>query len=253
MAKFYPMRFGSGDPRQYTGMAPTFLIFKDSAGTNVTAPSIAEVGTSTGIFGFTWGTTTSISFLADAATTSPGTVGRYVSGSIDPADRIDEVGTTLVAIGTTHVAQGTTNAALGTTAVSYGLLNFGLGTTGVALGTTSVALGVTAVALGTTNIALGTTAVALGVTSVALGNTNMALINTIGPLATGIGSTLSSFGDTLTDPGTLFGYLKRIQETLEGNENYIKSTGILSIYSRGSSTLLRQKTLTNSVSTVIKS
>ena len=208
--KTYFLRFGSGDPRTYAGMAPTFLMFKKSDNTNVTPPSISEVGTSSGIFTFDWGTTQPICFLADAATTSPGSDLRYVTGSLDPSDRADEYGTTLTAIGTS----------------------------GVALGTTSVALGTTSVALGNTIVALVT----------GIGNTLSVLNTNIG----GIGSTASSFGDSSTDPVDLFGYLKRILETREGNESFIKSTGVLSIYSRGSSTLLATKTIANSISAVIK-
>ncbi len=62
-----------------------------------------------------------------------------------------------------------------------------------------------------------------------------------------IGQTTDSFGTTLTDPTTLMGYSKRAQEFNEGNKTYTKSTGIWDIYSRGSSTLLREKALTNSV------
>jgi hypothetical protein len=236
----YWLRFGSGDPRTYGGLSPTFLIFKTADGTNITPPAIAEVsGTSCGLYAFEWGTTTSIGFLADAATTSPGSTGRYVSGSLDPSDRISEYGTTLLAIGTTNFALGTTNVALGTT-------NVALGTTNVALGTTSVALGLTNVGFGTTNVALGTTAIAIGTTAISY-------LSGLTTTLAGIGSTASSFGSTSVDPVDVFGYLKRIQEHLEGNEVYIKSTGILSISSRGSSTLLATKTLTNSVSTVIKS
>jgi hypothetical protein len=262
MAKTYWLRFGSGDPRVYGGLSPTFLIFKDSSGTNVTPPAISEVsGTSTGLYAFTWGTTTSIGFLADAATTSPGTTGRYVSGSLDPVDRMDEVGTTLVAIGTTlnaigttGIAIGTTGIAIGTTAVSYGLLNFGLGTTNVALGTTNSALGTTNVALGTTSVALGITAIGYGVTNLAVGTTIQSYLSgASSPWLLSLGTTASSFGSTSADPVDIYGYLKRIQENLEGNEVYIKSSGVLSISTRGSSTLLATKTLTNSVSLVTKS
>jgi len=113
--KTYYMRFGSGDPRTYTGVAATFLLFKTSDGTNITPPGITEVPSATGIYYFNYGTTTSISFLADAATTSPGAALRYVTGSIDPADRADEYGNTLVAISTTLSALGNTSIALGLT------------------------------------------------------------------------------------------------------------------------------------------
>lgn len=244
MAKTYWMRFGSGDPRTYTGLAPTFLIFKDKDGNNVTPPSIAEVGSGTGLYAFTWGTTTPIGFLADAATTSPGADARYVSGALDPVDRVDEVGTTLVAIGTT---------------------NFALGTTAIALGTSMVALGTSAVALGTSNYAYGTSitdylSTYLGATVVGVGNTNIALGTTIlsylagtsSPLLLGIGSTASAVGSTTTDPVDLYGYMKRVLENLEGNETFVKATGVMSIYGRGSSVLFATKTIANSITMVTK-
>lgn len=67
-----------------------------------------------------------------------------------------------------------------------------------------------------------------------------------------IGTTSDSFGSTAVDPTTIFGYAKRNQEMLEGNASFNKSTGVWSIYSRGSSTLLQTKTLTNTVSSATK-
>jgi len=63
-----------------------------------------------------------------------------------------------------------------------------------------------------------------------------------------LGYTSDSFGSTLTDPATAISYLKRTLEFLEGNANYDKATAIWSVYSRGSSTLLRVKTLSNTSS-----
>lgn len=63
-----------------------------------------------------------------------------------------------------------------------------------------------------------------------------------------IGTTSDSYGSTSIDPTTILGYLKRNQEFQEGDAVFNKSTGAWTIYSRGSSTLLRSKTLTNSVS-----
>lgn len=217
--KTYYARFGSGDPRTHTGLSPTFLIFSQN-GTAVTPPSIAEVTGATGIYSFQWGTTTPIAFLIDGATTGLLTSDRYITGSIDPADRIDEVGATLAAIGTSNNALGVTSVALGITNVSYWA---GAGSTLFSLGTTSVALGNTAVALG--------------------------LSGGVVPL---IGTTGSTFGSSASDPVDLFGYLKRIQENLEGNNNFTKATGVLDIYSRGSSTLLISKTVANSASMVTK-
>lgn len=68
-----------------------------------------------------------------------------------------------------------------------------------------------------------------------------------------IGDTTDGFGSTSVDPSTMFGYLKRAQEFNEGNATFIKSTGIWSIFSRGSSALLAQKTLTNSTTSANKS
>ena len=61
-----------------------------------------------------------------------------------------------------------------------------------------------------------------------------------------------SFGSTSVDPSTLFGFAKRMQEWLEGNANYNKSTTLWDVYSRGSSTLLAEKTLTNTTTSATK-
>jgi hypothetical protein len=203
MSNTYFMRFGSGDPRQYSGISPTFLIFRQLDGSNVSPPPIAQVGLSSGIYGFTFGVTMPITFLADAATTSPGTAGRYVTGDLDPKDSIDYTGQTLMALGTTSVA--------------YGLANYDLGTTVMALGSTGVALGATILSV---------------VQSISLFQ-----------LELNIGSTTSSYGDNTTDPDTVFGYLKRLQEIMEGNASYGRNSNAWSMYSRGSSTLLRTKNI----------
>lgn len=60
-----------------------------------------------------------------------------------------------------------------------------------------------------------------------------------------VGYVTDSFGSTGTDPSTLMGYSKRNQEFNEGNATFIKATGIWDVYTRGSSTLLMEKSLTN--------
>lgn len=67
-----------------------------------------------------------------------------------------------------------------------------------------------------------------------------------------VGTTGDSFGSTVTDPTTLMGYSKRFQEFMEGNATFTKSTGLWYVYSRGSSTLLALKTLTNTTTTAGK-
>lgn len=68
-----------------------------------------------------------------------------------------------------------------------------------------------------------------------------------------VGYATDSFGSTGVDPTTIFGYAKRNQEFEEGNAVFNKSSGVWDIYSRGSSTLLAEKTLTNSISLATKS
>jgi len=68
-----------------------------------------------------------------------------------------------------------------------------------------------------------------------------------------IGTVDDSYGTTATDPTTVMGYLKRDQEFNEGDAVFTKSTGIWDVYSRGSSTLLMEKTLTNNSTQSTKS
>lgn len=235
MAKTYFTRFGAGDPRTFTGLAPTFLIFvRGTDGQTLAPPSVTETLAGSGIYQFVYGVTQPIAFLMDAATTSPGVAGRYVTGSIDPVDRADEYGNTLIAYGLTLLAYGNTNAALGATLFSLGTTAVALGITGNALGTTNVALGITNIALGITSVALGNTAVALGMTNVALGQSSA--------LFSLVGTTSSSIGSTGIDPTTIFGFLMRAQEISEGNQTYTKASGVLDLFTRGA-TLLREKTI----------
>jgi hypothetical protein len=60
-----------------------------------------------------------------------------------------------------------------------------------------------------------------------------------------IGQPTDSFGSTNIDPTTLFGHANRRQEFDEGAAVYNKSTTLWDVSSRGSSTLLMEKTLTN--------
>lgn len=62
-----------------------------------------------------------------------------------------------------------------------------------------------------------------------------------------------SIGSTSVDPTTVIGFLKRNLEWLEGNAVYTKSSGNWAVSSRGSSTLLREKTLSDDSSTSEKS
>lgn len=323
---FFRLGLGTTDPATYTGFSPTFVIFADETGAAQTAPGITEIVAGSGLYRFQWGVTTGIVFKLDAGSSITVANGRYVVGSIDQNQRIDEfgattnnflipnlgttlvaigntsiayggtilqnivqMGTSLIAIGNTSIAYGGTNSAnlinmgttlvgigntaiayggtnsqkltnegvtliaIGNTAIAIGTTNFAIGTTNFALGTTSVALGTTAVAgigyVGTTLIATGATLVAIGNTLVALGTTNIGIGTSLYGL---IGTTASLYGDSATDPATLFGFVKRTQEFLEGTQNFNKSSGTWNVYARGGATLIASKTLSNTASLITK-
>lgn len=67
-----------------------------------------------------------------------------------------------------------------------------------------------------------------------------------------VGTTSDSFGSTAVDPSTVLGYVKRLQEDFEGAAVFTKATGTWQVYSRGSSTLLHTKTLTNTTTLATK-
>ncbi len=210
----YWLSFGAS---AVSGLAPTFTQFRSTAGGTLAPPSISEPG-SFGMYLFNYDPITMVAFVCSGVTTGLAFNDRFVYGVLDP---FDQFGVTMVAQGNTLVALGTSNIALGTTAV--------------ALGNTMVGFGFSNFALGTSNYALGTSIYALGLSQSAL-----------------VGSTASSFGTDASDPTTVFGFLKRALETREGDETYTKGTGILDIYSRGSSQLLREKTISDSASTTTK-
>lgn len=196
----YWLRFGTDNPSNHTGLAPTFIKFLNSAGAATTAPAITEPG-SAGLYKFSYDAQGTIAFIVDGNPTGVSLFGsdRFVVGSLNVSDKIAEVGGTLTALGATVVAIGNTVAVIG-----------------------------------------GTLAV--------IGST----ISSFGVAMAGIGSTASTFGTDAADPVTLFGFMKRIQELQEGNSIYTKATGVWGIYSRGSSQLLRSKTIADSTSAVNK-
>ena len=137
--KTYYVRFGTGDPRLYSGLSPTFLTFS-YYGSAITPPGITSVIGATGFYAFQYGVTTPIAFLIDGATTGLTPGERYVSGAIDPSDAIDETGTTLIAIGTTLTAIGITSAAISAT---LSVISSSLGFIGPLIGSTASSFGST--------------------------------------------------------------------------------------------------------------
>lgn len=67
-----------------------------------------------------------------------------------------------------------------------------------------------------------------------------------------LGFVSDTFGSTSADPSTLWGFMKRILENFEGDATYTKATGIWQFFNRGSTTLLRTKTLTNTTTSATK-
>lgn len=63
-----------------------------------------------------------------------------------------------------------------------------------------------------------------------------------------LGYSVDSVGDASTDPSTVFGAVKRLQEFDEGDKNFNKSTGVWTNYDRGGTLVIRIKTLTNTAS-----
>lgn len=244
MSNVYGVAFSNTDPRNYPSLAPTFLTFKKIAdGSDITPPAISQVST-TGIYTFTYSASFSVYFLLDGITISPST-DRYIFGILDPVHRVDqqlsEYTTTFTAVSVTLTAIGVSGIALGTTSVALGISSVALGTTAVALGITTSAIGLSLMAIGTTNAAVGTTLSAIGLSLSAISSS----------MDTKLGTTASTFGTSASDPVDIYGYLKRVQEFLEGDATFTKSTGAWSVTSRGGS-LLASKTLTNTSSTVTK-
>jgi hypothetical protein len=189
----YWLSFGAS---AVSGLAPTFINFRSTAGSTLAPPAITEPG-SFGMYLFNYDPITMVAFICDGFTSGLAFQDRYIQGVLDPFDQF----------GVTMVAQGNTLTAFGTSLYAFGTSIYAQGTSIYAFGATSSAI---------------------------------------------VGTSASSYGTDSSDPTTVYGFLKRALETREGNETYVKATGVLDIYSRGSSQLLAEKTITDSTSTTVK-
>lgn len=189
----YWLSFGAS---AVSGLAPTFIQFRSTAGSTLAPPSISEPGTF-GMYLFNYDPITQIAFICDGATSGLAFQDRYVQGVLDP---FDQFGVTMVAQGNSLIAQGNSLFAFGASIYAQGV---SLSARGVSLSTL-------------------------------------------------VGDTTSSYGTNSADPTTIFGFLKRAQETREGNETYTKASGLLDIYSRGSSQLMIEKTIADSSTSTTK-
>jgi len=215
-----------------SGLNPTFIVFVSPGGGNGTPPSITEPG-SKGLYKFSYDASlTQIAFVLDGFTSGLAFQDRYVKGVLDI---YDQMGFSLNAMGSSLSTMGSSLSVMGSSLSVMGISLSAMGVSFSAFGESQLALGNSLVALGTSNLALGVSNLAIGTSLVA-----------------GLGDTASSYGTDVSDPTTVFGFLKRAQETREGNETYTKSTGVLDIYSRGSSQLLREKTISDSTTSTTK-
>lgn len=270
--KTYGLIFTNDDPSAApaVSLAPTLTTFFQIGGTTLTPPGITKPISTLGLYTFEWSPTLPIYFLADGGTLVTDTTQRYLSGILDPLDNVNEQSTTLLAYSSTLVAIGTTNIALGTTNVALGITNIALGTTNVALGSTNFALNSIGNSLITSDINLGTSILAQGLTTLGYGVSTYAVATTIlaglsnivvsvslsssviDEINLKLGATTSAFGDSALDPGSVFGYLKRLQEFNEGDAIFSKSTGVWTITDRTGATTIATKTLSNNNTQVTK-
>jgi hypothetical protein len=251
LSKTYFFKFGSGDPRTNTGLAPTFLIFFDQTGATFAPPAISEGLTLTGFYKFAYTPTNALAFLIDGATTGLSPLDRYISGSLDPIQALDQpIGTTLSAIGSSLNALGSSLGTLGLSLNAFGgsFNTFGssfnlFGASFNTLGSSLNIFGASFNTFGASFNTLGSSLNIFGASFNIMGTSISGLGSSIVAGFSSIGSITDSFGSTSADPTTVFGYLKRTLEFNEGNSTYTKATNVWSIYSRGSSTLLINKTL----------
>lgn len=269
----YGLHFGPTMLSSTSGLAPTFTHFvRLDTGATLAGPGITQIISGLGMYKFNYTPSFPIYFEIDGATTGLGAY-RYIQGMLDPLDeltaQLSGVGATNQAIGATllqgQVNFGSTLVAIGNTLTGVGntlaSINVGgIGTTLVYVGDQVLALGVTNQAIGVTLVQgqanIGTTLVAIGNTVLGIGNTLIGISGLAVSLAgieTAIGSTASLIGDNVTDPATLYGYLKRLQNWNEGDSVYTKATGVWEVSAIGGNTLLASKTLDETLTTVTKS
>ena len=106
--KNYGIKFGTGNPASFTGLSPTFTIFKSMpSGADLAAPFISEIPTNTGLYQFQYAPTLPISFVCDGGV-SLAANNRFVSGILDPIQAVDEkVGFDFDSFGSTAVDPST--------------------------------------------------------------------------------------------------------------------------------------------------
>ena len=87
--KTFYLKLGTGNPANYTGLSPTFIIFNSNGLTALAAPGITEAPIGSGIYNFMYGPTLSILFQADGGAALSAT-DRYIVGALDPIQAVDQ-------------------------------------------------------------------------------------------------------------------------------------------------------------------
>lgn len=241
----YWLSFGSS---AVSGLAPTFIQWRTTAGGTLAPPSITEPG-SFGLYSFSYNALTQIAFICDGATSGLSFSDRYIQGVVDPSDNF---GFTLSAIAATQSAYAPIiipGYSITVQSYSLGIQNFSLGidirtisTQGFSQSVENYSAIVQSYSLAVQSYSLISQGSSVSIEGFSL---TVALYSLAIQGSSLIGDTASSFGTSSVDPTSVFGFLKRAQEDREGNETYVKASGILDTYSRGSSVLLVQKTISD--------
>lgn len=90
--KSYLAIFGSENPSTFSGLSPTFTLFRIGPTlpwSSITPPGISEIATGTGIYTFAYNATLPIAFVLDGGALLADSV-RYVRGILDPIQAVDE-------------------------------------------------------------------------------------------------------------------------------------------------------------------
>ena len=231
----YWMTFGASN---VSGLAPTFIQWRTTAGGSLAPPSISEPGSGGGYM-FAYNALTQIFFQCDGATSGLSFNDRYVFGVVDPSDNF----------GFTLSSMAATMANFAPVVIS----GYSAGVAGLSQGIQSYSLVVQNYSLGIQNYSLIVQGLSLAAINVDSYSLSVSMFSLAIQGASLLGTTASSFGTNLVDPVSVFGFLKRAQEVSEGNETYTKASGLLDTYSRGSSQLLIEKTISDDNTSTVKS
>lgn len=108
--KSYLLKFGSGAPDAYSGLSPTFTVFRQGSTlpwVSVTPPGITEIAAGIGLYTFAYNATLPVAFVADGGVALSAS-DRYITGILDPIQAVDvRVGFPGDSIGSTAIDPST--------------------------------------------------------------------------------------------------------------------------------------------------